>query len=40
MILIDGDPLQDMSDLARIELVIKDGVAYESKAVYAAIGVH
>ncbi len=38
--LIDGNPLEDMSDIRKVELVIKDGVLYNSHEVYGAIGVH
>ena len=39
LILIDGDPLSDISDIRRVELTIKDGNIYTSKELYEAIGV-
>jgi len=39
MILVDGDPTQNISDIRRISLVMKDGVVYFPAEVYEAIGV-
>ena len=39
LILIDGDPTQDISDIRRISLVMKDGVIYFPAEVYEAVGV-
>ncbi len=38
--LIDGNPLENMSDIRKVEIVIKDGVLYNSHEVYNAIGVN
>jgi imidazolonepropionase-like amidohydrolase len=39
MVLIDGDPTTNISDIRRPVLVIKDGRIYESAALYKSIGV-
>ena len=39
MVLIDGDPLQDIRDTRKIDLVFKGGKRYEPKALEAAIGI-
>jgi imidazolonepropionase-like amidohydrolase len=39
LILIDGDPTANISDIRRISLVMKDGVTYLPSEVYEAIGV-
>jgi hypothetical protein len=39
LILIDGDPTQNISDIRRMSLVMKDGVVYYPAEVYEAIGV-
>ncbi|MCB0687282.1 MAG: amidohydrolase family protein [Saprospiraceae bacterium] len=39
VILVDGDPVQNISDIRRVELTIKDGNLYRSKDLYEAIGV-
>jgi hypothetical protein len=39
LILIDGDPTQNISDIRRISLVMKDGVVYFPAEVYESIGV-
>jgi len=39
LILIDGDPTQNISDIRRISLVMKDGVVYFPAEVYEAVGV-
>ena len=39
LILIDGDPTQNISDIRRISLVMKDGVIYFPAEVYEALGV-
>lgn len=39
MILIDGDPLQDITDTRNIDLVFKGGRRFEPKALEAAIGI-
>lgn len=39
LILVDGDPTRDISDVRRISLVLKDGVAYAPAELYEALGV-
>jgi hypothetical protein len=39
LILVDGDPTQNISDIRRISLVMKDGVVYFPAEVYEAVGV-
>jgi len=39
MILVDGDPTQNISDIRRVSLVMKDGVIYLPAEVYEAVGV-
>ncbi len=39
LILIDGDPLVNISDIRKVELTIKNGVIYTPKKLYDAIGV-
>jgi Amidohydrolase family len=39
LILVDGDPTQNVSDIRRISLVMKEGVVYFPAEVYEAIGV-
>ncbi len=39
LILIDGDPTQDISAIRRISLVMKDGVVFYPAEVYEAVGV-
>ncbi len=39
LILVDGEPTQDIADLRRVALVIKGDVAYAPDALYRAIGV-
>lgn len=39
MLLVEGDPLRNISDVRRCRLVFKNGVVYRSDAVYAAVGV-
>jgi len=39
VVLVDGDPTVDISDVRRTRLVVKDGVVYEPDRLYAAIGV-
>lgn len=38
LVLVDGDPLKNISDIRRVELVIKAGNIYEPKALYASYG--
>jgi imidazolonepropionase-like amidohydrolase len=39
LILVDGDPTQDISNIRRISLVMKDGVVFFPAEVYEAVGV-
>lgn len=39
LILIDGDPAQNVSDIRHISLVMKDGVVYFPAQVYESVGV-
>jgi hypothetical protein len=39
LVLVDGDPVRDITDLRRTKLVIKGGVAYAPGALYEASGV-
>jgi imidazolonepropionase-like amidohydrolase len=39
LVVVDGDPSTRISDVRRTALVIKDGVVYESAALYRALGV-
>lgn len=39
LILVEGDPTRDISDIRRISLVLKDGVAYAPADLYEALGV-
>jgi imidazolonepropionase-like amidohydrolase len=39
LILIDGDPTQDISAIRKISLVMKDGVVFYPAEVYEAVGV-
>ena len=39
LIVLNGDPLKNISDIRRVEVTMKDGVMYESANVYRALGV-
>jgi hypothetical protein len=39
LIVVDGDPLENMSDIRRVELTMKDGVIHEVARLYKALGV-
>jgi cytosine/adenosine deaminase-related metal-dependent hydrolase len=39
LILVDGDPTQNISDIRKIALVIKNGTAYSPSQVYEALGI-
>jgi cytosine/adenosine deaminase-related metal-dependent hydrolase len=39
LILVDGDPTRNISDIRRISLVLKDGVGYAPAEIYEAFGV-
>ena len=39
IILVDGDPVVNISDIRKTALVVKDGAVYRAAELYAAIGV-
>ena len=39
LIIVDGNPLERMSDIRRVTFVMKDGRIYDPRAMYTAIGV-
>jgi len=39
LLLVDGDPVADMNNIERAELVMKNGVIYDPAAIYRTIGV-
>ena len=39
LILVDGDPTVDISDIRRVVMVIRDGRVYDPAAIYRALGV-
>jgi imidazolonepropionase-like amidohydrolase len=39
IIVVDGDPLAEISDIRRVELVMKDGVLFDPAELYRALGV-
>jgi imidazolonepropionase-like amidohydrolase len=39
LILVDGDPLADITNIRRVSLVMKDGVLFDPAAVYRTLGV-
>ena len=39
LILVDGDPTTDISDIRRVVTVIKDGQVYDPAAIYRALGI-
>lgn len=38
LVLIDGDPLKNISDIRKVEMTFKSGKIYDSKAMYASYG--
>ena len=36
---MDGDPVADMTNIERVDLVMKNGVIYDPAAIYRTIGV-
>ena len=40
LVVIDGDPVANISDVRKPVWVVKEGALYDSSAVYAALGVH
>src|SRR6266576_1244004 len=39
LVLVDGDPVADMTNIERVDLVMKNGVLYDPAAIYRTIGV-
>ncbi|MGZ8362427.1 MAG: amidohydrolase family protein [Caulobacteraceae bacterium] len=39
LVLIDGDPSKNISDIRKTSLVIKDGAVFDPKALYAEVGI-
>jgi imidazolonepropionase-like amidohydrolase len=39
LIMVDGDPTTNISDIRKVKLVVKDGVVYKVEDLYRAIGV-
>ena len=39
LVLVEGNPAEDISNIRRCRLVIKNGTLYKSDAVYAAVGI-
>ena len=40
LVIIDGDPLANISDVRKTVWLIKDGMLFNAREVYAALGVH
>jgi imidazolonepropionase-like amidohydrolase len=40
MVLVDGDPLENISNLRRVESVVKDGRLYDSRRLAQSVGFH
>jgi imidazolonepropionase-like amidohydrolase len=38
-IVVDGDPLANISDIRKVSLVVKDGLVYDPVALYREVGV-
>jgi imidazolonepropionase-like amidohydrolase len=39
LLLVNGNPIENISDIRRCQLVMKDGVVYKSADVYRAVGI-
>jgi imidazolonepropionase-like amidohydrolase len=39
LILVDGDPTRNISDIRKVVLVVKDGMMYDPAELYAAVGI-
>ncbi|HYO75842.1 MAG TPA: amidohydrolase family protein [Thermoanaerobaculia bacterium] len=39
LIVVDGNPLENISDIRRVVTVVKDGIVFDPKALYAELGV-
>ena len=37
LILVDGDPSTTISDIEHVETVFKDGIAYDTKKLFASV---
>ena len=40
LLLVDGDPTQDINDLRKLRLVIKDGIPYYPDDIYRALNMN
>jgi cytosine/adenosine deaminase-related metal-dependent hydrolase len=40
MVLVDGDPLENISNLRRVESVVKEGRLYDSRRLAQTVGFH
>jgi imidazolonepropionase-like amidohydrolase len=40
LVLVDGDPTTNISAIRKTDIVVKDGVLFDSKELYAALGIH
>jgi imidazolonepropionase-like amidohydrolase len=38
-VLVDGDPATNISDVRKAVMVVKDGVRFDPKEIYAKVGV-
>ena len=39
LILVDGNPLENISDIRRVVTVVKDGIVFDPRALYGEVGV-
>ena len=39
LIVVDGDPVKNISDIRRVELTMKDGIIHQSAKIYRALGI-
>ena len=39
LVLVDGDPTADISDIRKVSYVLKDGVGYAPAELYEALGI-
>jgi hypothetical protein len=39
VILVDGDPATNISDIRKVRIVVKDGVVFQSADLYRAIAI-
>ena len=40
LVVVNGDPTKEISDIRKIEIVVKDGTVYRSADLYRAVGIH